>query len=39
MRAVLLHRSEAAVPRAEELRARGVPIIKRLTELVDLVIG
>ena len=39
MRAVLLHRSEAAVPRAEELRARGIPIIKRLTELLDLVVG
>jgi putative hydrolase of the HAD superfamily len=39
MHAVLLHRSEVAMPRAEELRARGIPIIKSLTELVDLVIG
>jgi FMN phosphatase YigB (HAD superfamily) len=39
MRAVLLHRSEAVMPRAEELRARGIPVIKSLTELVDLVVG
>jgi putative hydrolase of the HAD superfamily len=39
MHAVLLHRSEAAVPRAEELRTRGIPIIKSLAGLVDLVIG
>jgi hypothetical protein len=39
MRAVLLHRSEHATPRADELRERGVPIIKSLTELMDLVIG
>ena len=39
MRAVLLHRSEHAPPRADELRKRGVPVIRGLTELVDLVIG
>ena len=39
MRAVLLHRSEHATPRADELRQRGVPIIRSLTELMDLVIG
>jgi len=37
MRAVLLHRSEHATPRADELRQRGVPIIRSLTELMDLV--
>jgi hypothetical protein len=36
---VLLQRSEAAMPRAEELRARGIPMIKSLTELADLVMG
>jgi HAD superfamily hydrolase (TIGR01662 family) len=39
MRAVLLHRSETAAPRAEELRQRGVPVIKSLTELMEWVIG
>ena len=39
MRAVLLHRSAHAAPRADELRERGVPIIKSLTELVSLVIA
>jgi len=39
MRAVLLHRSEHTAPRADELRQRGVPIIKSLTELANLVIG
>jgi HAD superfamily hydrolase (TIGR01662 family) len=39
MRAVLLHRSERATPRADELRERGVPIIRSLTELVSLVIA
>lgn len=38
MRAVLLHRSDRVAPRAEELRERGVPIIKSLTELMNLVI-
>jgi HAD superfamily hydrolase (TIGR01662 family) len=38
MRAVLLHRSEHAAPRAEEMRERGVPVIRSLTELRDLVI-
>jgi len=38
MRAVLLHRSERATPRADELRQRGVPIIRSLTELVNLVV-
>ncbi len=39
MRAVLLHRSEQPTPRADELRKRGVPIIRSLTELVSLVVG
>ena len=39
MRAILLDRSEHAAPRQEELRARGVPVIKSLAELMDLVIG
>ena len=38
MRAVLLHRSEALPARAEALRERGVPIIRSLTELANLVI-
>jgi putative hydrolase of the HAD superfamily len=38
MRAVLLHRSEHASPRADELRQRGVPIIKSLAELMNLVV-
>ncbi len=39
MRAVLLHRSETATPRAAEVAARGIPVIKGLGELVDLVMG
>jgi HAD superfamily hydrolase (TIGR01662 family) len=39
MRAILLHRAENAAPRGDELRERGVPVIKSLTELMDLVIG
>ncbi len=39
MRAILLHRSDNAAPRADELRERGVPVIKSLAELMDLVIG
>jgi putative hydrolase of the HAD superfamily len=39
MRAILLHRSEHASPRAEEMRRRGVPVIRSLAELRDLVIG
>ena len=39
MRAVLLHRSSHATPKAEELSRRGVPVIRNLTELSDLVIG
>jgi HAD superfamily hydrolase (TIGR01662 family) len=39
MRAVLLHRSEHAAPRAEELRERGVPVIRSLTELADLIVA
>jgi HAD superfamily hydrolase (TIGR01662 family) len=39
MRAVLLHRSEHAAPRADELRARGVAVIRSLTELTNLVIA
>ena len=36
MRAILLHRSETPAPRAQELRDRGVPIIRSLRELNDL---
>ena len=39
MRAVLLHRSEGAAPRAVEMEKRGVPVIRSLRELGDLVIG
>jgi HAD superfamily hydrolase (TIGR01662 family) len=39
MRAVLLDRGERAAPRAEELRERGVPVIRSLTELTSLVTG
>jgi putative hydrolase of the HAD superfamily len=39
MRAVLLHRSSDATPKAEQLSRRGVPVIRSLTELFDLVIG
>ncbi len=38
MRAVLLRRGEPA-PRDHELRARGVPLIRSLAELMNLVIG
>ena len=38
MRAILLHRAENVAPRAAELRERGVPVIKSLAELMDLVI-
>jgi hypothetical protein len=33
MRAVLLHRGETAVPQPDDLRARGVAVIRSLTEL------
>jgi HAD superfamily hydrolase (TIGR01662 family) len=39
MRAILLHRSEHAAPREEELHARGVPVIRSLRDLTNLVIG
>jgi len=39
MRAVLLHRSEHAAPRAGEMRRRGIPVIRSLAELKNLVIG
>jgi FMN hydrolase / 5-amino-6-(5-phospho-D-ribitylamino)uracil phosphatase len=39
MRAVLLHRSERAAPRADEMRRRGIPVITSLAELMNLVIG
>jgi HAD superfamily hydrolase (TIGR01662 family) len=39
MGAVLLHRSETAAPRADELRERGVLVISSLRELTRLVIG
>ena len=38
MRAALLHRSDTISPRAEELRERGVPTIKSLTELMNQII-
>ena len=38
MRAILLHRGETAAPRADEMRQRGVPVIKSLTELRNLII-
>jgi putative hydrolase of the HAD superfamily len=37
MHAVLVHRSGSPHPRAAELGARGVPIIRSLRELVDLI--
>jgi putative hydrolase of the HAD superfamily len=37
MRAALVHRSAGPHPRAAELAARGVPIIRSLRELLDLV--
>jgi len=36
MRAALLHRSEVVHPRTGELAARGVPVLRSLTELIDL---
>jgi HAD superfamily hydrolase (TIGR01549 family) len=39
MRAVLIHRSERAHASERELVARGVPVIRSLAELPDLVIG
>ena len=39
LRAVLLHRGDDEHPRARELSSRGVPVIRSLTELPDLVIG
>jgi HAD superfamily hydrolase (TIGR01662 family) len=39
MRAVLLRRGEGAAPRAAEMEKRGVPVIRSLRELCDLVIG
>ena len=39
LHAVLLHRGEDEHPRARELSSRGVPVIRSLTELSDLVIG
>ena len=36
MRAILLHRSETPAPRAQELKDRGIPIIRSLRELNDL---
>ena len=37
MRAALVHRSDGVHPRTEELAARGVPVLRSLTELMDLV--
>jgi HAD superfamily hydrolase (TIGR01662 family) len=39
MRAVLLHRSSSPHPRAEELTAAGIPIIRSLSEVPTLVGG
>jgi putative hydrolase of the HAD superfamily len=39
MRAVLIHRGERAHASEKDLLARGVPIIRSLTELTNLVIG
>ena len=39
MRAVLLHRRSDDHPRAQELASRGVPVIRSLAELPNLVIG
>ena len=33
MRAVLLHRATAPIPRNDELAARGVPVMRALTEV------
>jgi HAD superfamily hydrolase (TIGR01662 family) len=39
MRAILLHRGQHPAPRADELASRGVPIVGRLDEVVNLVIA
>jgi HAD superfamily hydrolase (TIGR01662 family) len=39
MRAVLLHRGQGRHAHERELAARGVPVIRELTELLNLVIG
>ena len=39
MRAILLHRGELPPPGAGDLRSRGVPVIRSLTDLPNLVIG
>jgi putative hydrolase of the HAD superfamily len=39
MRAALVHRSDGAHPRTDELAARGVPVLRSLTELMELVEG
>jgi putative hydrolase of the HAD superfamily len=39
MRAALLHRSDRPHPREAELAARAVPVLRSLTELLDLVLG
>ena len=39
LQAVLLHRGDDEHPRAQELSSRGVPVIRSLTELPNLVIG
>jgi putative hydrolase of the HAD superfamily len=39
MRAVLLNRGNAPMPREADLRERGVPVIRSLSELSNLVIG
>jgi len=39
MRAVLLHRGPGPHPLARELQDRGVPVVRSLTEIPDLVIG
>src|SRR5207244_9969916 len=36
MRAALVHRSDGPHPRAAELAARGVPVLRSLQELLDL---
>jgi len=39
MRAILLHRGDNAHPMARELKDRGIPVVRSLTEILDLVIG
>ncbi len=39
MRAALLHRGDVPHPRERELADRGVPVIRSLAELPNLVIG